>query len=130
MNPMVGAAAMSLSSFTVCMNALRLNLFNVHKNTKTNRLPINIDINSNNVGINIVSPKGEGTMKKVVKVEGMMCPHCEGRVKEAFEKNAKVESAVASHEKKTVELSLKEDMTADEAKTIVEDAGYKFIGLE
>ncbi len=69
-------------------------------------------------------------MKKIVKVEGMMCPHCEGRVKEAFEKNAKVESAIASHEKKTVELSLKEDMTADEAQAIVEDAGYKYLGLE
>ena len=69
-------------------------------------------------------------MKKIVKVEGMMCPHCEGRVKEAFEKNSKVESAIASHEKKTVELNLKEDMTADEAKVIVEEAGYKFLGVE
>ena len=65
-------------------------------------------------------------MKKIVKVEGMMCPHCEGRVKGEFEKNAKVESAIASHEKKMVELNLKEDLTADEAKAIVEEAGYKF----
>lgn len=69
-------------------------------------------------------------MKKIVKVEGLMCAHCEGRIKEAFEKNPKVESAVASHEKKTVELNLKEDMTADEAKQIVDDAGYTFLGLE
>ena len=69
-------------------------------------------------------------MKKIVKVEGMMCPHCEGRVKEAFEKNAKVESAIASHVAKTVELSLREDMTEDEAKAIVEEAGYKYLGLE
>ena len=125
MNPMVGAAAMSLSSFTVCMNALRLNLFNMHKDVKSHHKPINLAI-----GASYASPKGERIMKKIVKVEGMMCPHCEGRVKEAFEKNAKVESAIASHEKKNVELNLKEDMTADEAKAIVETAGYKFLGLE
>ena len=156
MNPMVGAAAMSLSSFTVCMNGLRLNLFNVHKDVKSHQKPIQLNIGASttvgvnadvvgathskpavgadticpNVGANFRSPKGESIMKKIVKVEGMMCPHCEGRVKDAFEKNAKVESAIASHEKKTVELSLTEDMTADEAKAIVEDAGYKFLGLE
>ena len=139
MNPMVGAAAMSLSSFTVCMNALRLNLFNMHKDVKSHQKPINLSIGASEpivganepiVGASYASPKGENIMKKIVKVEGMMCPHCEGRVKEAFEKNAKVESAIASHEKKTVELSLKEDMTADEAKAIVEGAGYKFLGLE
>ena len=137
MNPMVGAAAMSLSSFTVCMNALRLNLFNMHRDTKSHRLPININLGlndenaiANTEGANCRSPKGENMMKKIVKVEGMMCPHCEGRVKEAFEKNTKVESAVASHEKKMVELELKEDMNADEARAIVEEAGYKFIGLE
>ena len=148
MNPMVGAAAMSLSSFTVCMNALRLNLFNMHKDVKSHLKPISINIGANidTVGVdidtvgadtirpnelgNIKNKEGENIMKKIVKVDGMMCQHCEGRVKEAFEKNAKVESAVASHEKKTVELNLKEDMTADEAKAIVEDAGYKFIGLE
>ena len=137
MNPMVGAAAMSLSSFTVCMNALRLNLFNMHRDTKSHRLPININLGlndenaiANTEGANCRSLKGENIMKKIVKVEGMMCPHCEGRVKEAFEKNTKVESAVASHEKKMVELELKEDMNADEARAIVEEAGYKFIGLE
>ena len=128
MNPMVGAAAMSLSSFTVCMNALRLNLFNLHRDVKSHQKTIEL-----NIGVNekmTREMKGENIMKKIVKVEGMMCPHCEGRVKDAFEKNAKVESAIASHEKKTVELSLTEDMTADEARAIVEDAGYKFLGLE
>ena len=166
MNPMVGAAAMSLSSFTVCMNALRLNLFNIHKDVKSHRKPVFIgddiirpiegtnkatvgtslrdsnvgtslrdnnvgaSLRDNNVGASFASPKGESIMKKIVKVEGMMCPHCEGRVKEAFEKNAKVESAIASHVAKTVELSLREDMTEDEAKAIVEEAGYKYLGLE
>ena len=126
MNPMVGAAAMSLSSFTVCMNALRLNLFNLHKDMKSHQKSIELSIGSNETH----EMKGESIMKKVIKVEGMMCPHCEGRVKDAFEKNAKVESAIASHEKKTVELNLKEDMTTDEAKVIVEEAGYKFLGVE
>ena len=126
MNPMVGAAAMSLSSFTVCMNALRLNLFNLHKDVKSHQKLIELNIGDNEIH----EMKGESIMKIVVKVEGMMCPHCEGRVKDAFEKNAKVESAIASHEKKTVELNLKEDMTADEAKAIVEEAGYKFLGVE
>ena len=125
MNPMVGAAAMSLSSFTVCMNALRLNLFNMHKNIKVHHKPLKIDI-----GDEIKQQIGGNIMKKIVKVEGMMCAHCESRVKDAFEKNSKVESAVASHEKKNVELALKEDMTADEAKKIVEDAGYEFLGIE
>ena len=151
MNPMVGAAAMSLSSFTVCMNALRLNLFDMHKDRKTNKKPIklniglyeNVDVNENvaanktcrgevvspnNVGANCVSPKGEKNMKKIIKVDGMMCAHCEKRVKEAFEKNPKVESAIASHEKKEVELNLNEDLSSDEAKIIVEETGYTFVG--
>ena len=128
MNPMVGAAAMSLSSFTVCMNALRLNLFNMHKDTKSHKKPIVLNIN--NKDASETRQKGVKIMNKIVKVEGMMCPHCEARVKEAFEKNPKVESAIPSHEKKQVALNLKEDMTNDEAKAIIESAGYTFIGME
>ena len=69
-------------------------------------------------------------MKKIVKVEGMMCQHCEKRVKEAFEQNNKVLTATPSHENKIVELELKEDMTNEEAKKIIEDAGYTFLGIE
>lgn len=128
MNPMVGAAAMSLSSFTVCMNALRLNLFDLHKDRKTNKkIPI-LKLNNDNKA-NVISQEGEKIMKKIIKVEGMMCSHCEGRVKEAFEKNEKVESAVASHEKNNVELNLKTDMSEDEAKAIVEAAGYTYKGV-
>lgn len=127
MNPMVGAAAMSLSSFTVCMNALRLNLFKLHKNKKINKKPIELNLNNNEE--NNKNYEGEKIMKKIVKVEGMMCAHCEARVKEAFEKNEKVETAVASHDKNEVELNLKTDMSEDEAKNIVETAGYKFTGI-
>lgn len=130
MNPMVGAAAMSLSSFTVCMNALRLNLFNMHKDVKKHHEAISVKIGDNTNEEKKINLKGEKVMEKIVKVEGMMCSHCEKSVKEAFEKNPKVESADASHEKKTVVLKLKEDMTADEAKAIVEEAGYEFVGLE
>jgi Cu2+-exporting ATPase len=124
MNPMVGAAAMSLSSFTVCMNALRLNLFNMHKDVNSHKNPIII-----NVGASSNSPEGGKVMTKIVKVDGMMCAHCEAHVKEEFEKNAKVISATASHEKKEVELNLKEDMGSDEAKAIVEKAGYTFVSM-
>lgn len=128
MNPMVGAAAMSLSSFTVCMNALRLNLFDLHKNKKIHKKPIDLKLSKHGES-NIISQGGEKIMKKIIKVEGMMCPHCEGRVKEAFEKNVKVESAVASHENNEVVLNLKVDMDEDEAKNIVEAAGYTYKGL-
>lgn len=128
MNPMVGAAAMSLSSFTVCMNALRLNLFDLHKNKKKHKKPIDLKLSKHGES-NIISQGGEKIMKKIIKVEGMMCPHCEGRVKEAFEKNVKVESAVASHENNEVVLNLKVDMDEDEAKNIVEAAGYTYKGL-
>ena len=120
MNPMLAAAAMSLSSFTVCMNALRLNLFKVKK----------VNTNVPNKNIKLENKERKNIMTKVVKIEGMMCPHCEARVKEAFLKCDKVSAAVVSHEKGTAELQLNNDISVDEIKKIVEDAGYKYIGLE
>ncbi|MBQ2204530.1 MAG: heavy metal translocating P-type ATPase [Lachnospiraceae bacterium] len=121
MNPMVGAAAMSLSSFTVCMNALRLNLFRV--GNKDNGVSKNENKKINN------NLSGEKVMKKEVSIEGMMCAHCEGSVKKAFEKFDKVSFADVSHATGKAILDLKEDMTADEAKAVVEEAGYKFLGI-
>ena len=121
MNPMVGAAAMSLSSFTVCMNALRLNLFRV--GNKDNGVSKNENKQINN------NLSGGKVMKKEVSIEGMMCAHCEGSVKKAFEKLDKVSSADVSHATGKAILDLKEDMTADEAKAVVEEAGYKFVGM-
>ena len=131
MNPMVGAAAMSLSSFTVCMNALRLNIFNIHSDKKFAKKSKKDIFKINRImGSGDNSQKGDVKMSKVVKIEGMMCGHCEATVKKAFEKNEKVESANVSHEKKTAELSLKEDLSEAEIRQIVEDAGYEFIGIE
>jgi Cu2+-exporting ATPase len=117
MNPMVGAAAMSLSSFTVCMNALRLNLFNIHNTSKDKKIKNNKNERSS-------------VMTKTVKVKGMMCAHCEKRVHDAFTANEKVVSAEVSHDRGDAILTLKNDMTEEEAKKIVENAGYEFVGIE
>lgn len=115
LSPMVAAAAMSLSSFCVCMNALRLNLFDVHSTkhdkAKTNR-----------------HRKEENTMEKTIKVEGMMCQHCEASVKKELEKIRKVASATADHEAGTVVLELTGDVKEEKLKKAVEEAGFTYLG--
>ncbi|MBQ7976378.1 MAG: heavy metal translocating P-type ATPase [Clostridia bacterium] len=106
LNPMFGAAAMSLSSFCVVTNALRLNRFKLHKNYKTKEIKI---------------------MKKELKIEGMMCMHCSGRVKSALEELDGVESAVASHENKNAIVTLTKDVPYETLKATVEAQGYKVI---
>ena len=119
MSPMIGAAAMSLSSFTVCMNALRLNLFDIHdpkhdrvrkKKTETH--------------------KEEKEMTKTLKIEGMMCPHCEKRVVKALEALEGVESAVASHEAGTAVVTLSAPVADDDLKKAVEEQDYLVRGIE
>ena len=130
MNPMWGAAAMSLSSFTVCMNALRLNLFKVHdafhdrRMRKTVSLDGLSDSNENN------TKTEETTMTKTLKVEGMMCEHCEARVKKALEAVNGVESAVADHNANTAVVTLSADVADDVLRKAVEDQGYKVLGIE
>ncbi len=129
MNPMWGAAAMSLSSFTVCMNALRLNLFKVHDAThdhKVRRPALAWDEINN---INNTETE-ESTMTKTLKVEGMMCEHCEARVKKALEAVAGVESAVADHNANTAVVTLSADVADDVLKKAVEDQDYKVLGIE
>ena len=104
MNPMIGAAAMSLSSFTVCMNALRLNLHGIKKRSDN--------------------------MKKTVKIEGMMCPHCEANVKNALEALGNVTSAEVSHKAGTAVLSLSGDVDNAVIKKAVEDKGYKVVRIQ
>lgn len=106
LNPMFGAAAMSLSSFCVVTNALRLNRFKLHKNYKTKEIKI---------------------MKKELKIEGMMCMHCSGRVKSALEELDGVESAVASHENKNAIVTLTKDVPYETLKETVDAQGYKVI---
>ena len=111
MNPMIGAAAMSLSSFTVCMNALRLNLCRLHPDAKPR-------------------PQAAPQPKLVVKIEGMMCPHCEATMKAALEALPFVRTAAPSHRDGNAVLTL--DGKADEAliRRTVEEKGYSFKGVE
>ena len=117
LNPMFGAAAMSLSSFCVVTNALRLNFFRIYK-SKTGQKESD-------------SKHKEQKMEKTIKIKGMMCSHCEMHVKKALEALEGVESAIASHEKGSAVVTLKEGASLDEAKvkSAVEEAGYEFVGM-
>lgn len=126
MNPMWSAAAMSLSSFTVCMNALRLNLFKVHSDRRDRKMKKSVDLNMDL--IEIEQPKMQ---KEVcIAVDGMMCEHCEATVRKALEKIDGVESAVASHENGTVILSLSKDFDEETVKGAIEEEGYEYKGLK
>ena len=171
MNPMIGAAAMSLSSFTVCMNALRLNLFKVHNAshdkprrtqrvnlgggdnaptegtiTKEAAVPMEVtkviaptevtsdretttDVQSSAVKNNDQSTERKNEMEKTIKVEGMMCGHCEARVKKAMEALPFVESAEASHESNTVTLKLTGEFDEAAVKKAIEDQDYSYQGV-
>ncbi len=121
LNPMFGAAAMSLSSFCVVSNALRLNFCKIHKN------PAAIKKETEQSQIQTKESK----MTKTLSIEGMMCPHCEAHVKQALEALEGVESAVASHEAKNAVVTLKDGASVAEEsfKKAVEDAGYQFKGM-
>ena len=107
MKPMYGAAAMSLSSFCVCMNALRLNLVKLHKNNKNNNVK-HADDRNKSVGDNAVTTRTEERpMTKIMNVEGMMCMHCEARVKKALEAIPGVTDAAPDHEKNICTVTVK-----------------------
>ncbi|MDE6719013.1 MAG: HAD-IC family P-type ATPase, partial [Treponemataceae bacterium] len=129
LNPMFGAATMSLSSFCVVTNALRLNFANIRKSQKTNfGKKFNLEkLNFEKINFNITE---ENVMKKTLKVEGMMCAHCEGRVKSALEEIAGVASASASHESGTVVVELNGDVSDDALKEKIKAQGYKVLGVE
>ncbi len=136
MNPMWGAAAMALSSFTVCMNALRLNLFKVHdaKSDRPMRKRALPDTHSNVTVVadqdNQSNAKENKTMEKTAKIEGMMCGHCEARVKAALEALAGVDSAAVSHETNSAVLTVNDAFSAEAVEAAVKDAGYTFLGIE
>ncbi|MCR5272723.1 MAG: heavy metal translocating P-type ATPase [Lachnospiraceae bacterium] len=130
-NPMFGAGAMALSSFTVCMNALRLNLFKVHDSSKDRPVRNQVgEINPDDIYKNENTDEGGIKMTETVKIEGMMCPHCEATVKKALEALDGVESAEVSHEKGTAVLTMTQDVADDVVKKAVEDKDYKFIAIE
>ena len=119
LNPMFGAAAMSLSSFCVVTNALRLNLFKMHDASKDKKIKAKAD-----------NKKEETTMTKTMKIEGMMCGHCEAAVKKALEAVAGVEAAEVSHEAGTAVVTLNAEVADDVLKKAVEDKDYKVTGIQ
>ena len=132
LNPMFGAAAMSLSSFCVVTNALRLNLFNMHDAKKDKKLKnpaIIKELVDNNKTNHNQENKEIGTMKKTMKIEGMMCGHCEATVKKALEGLDGVTSAEVSHEAGTAVVEFSADVADDVLKKTVEDKDYKVTAI-
>ena len=129
MKPMYGAAAMALSSFFVCMNALRLNLVNPH-DARHDRKEKTISAGALQEIVQAETIKEEKTMKKTLKVEGMMCMHCEARVKKALEAVPGVESAVADHTAGTAVVTLSAPVADEALRAAVEAQDYKVLGVE
>ena len=129
MKPMYGAAAMALSSFFVCMNALRLNLVDPH-NAGHDRKEKSIPAEALTQIVPAETIKEEKTMTKTLKVEGMMCPHCEARVKKALEALPGVESAVADHTAGTAVVTLSAPVEDEALRAAVEAQDYQVLGVE
>ena len=134
LNPMLGAAAMSLSSFCVVTNALRLNLFDAGERKSPEQGNINsshTDTASDAVSeINTINESEEKLMQKTMKIEGMMCPHCEAAVKKALEALEGVEAADVSHEAGTAVVSMSAEVADAVLKEAVEAKDYKVTGIE
>ena len=114
LNPMFGAAAMSLSSFCVVSNALRLNLLDIRSDKKDKKIKVKLTEETK-------------TMEKTLKIEGMMCGHCEARVKKILEALAEVDEAVVSHVEGTAVLKLNSEIADDTLKQLIEADGYKVL---
>ena len=121
LNPMFGAAAMSLSSFCVVTNALRLNLFKLRDASRDHK------IRQKDTDFTVSAP---GAMRKTLHIEGMMCPHCEMRVKQALEAVPGVSEATASHEKGTAVVTLSAQVDNDALRAAVEAQDYKVTAID
>ena len=128
LNPMFGAAAMSLSSFCVVTNALRLNLFKIHDTKKDKKIGQATSIKIKN-DYNIKEKEQKTMIKVTVNVEGMMCPHCEAHVNEAVKKAFGVEDVVSSHENKTTVFTAPEKVDEEKVRQTIKDAGYEVTGI-
>lgn len=130
LNPMIGAAAMSLSSVCVVSNALRLNLFKLKDSKKDKRIKNAVALPEELFEERIKDQTGEQNMKKeTINIKGMMCEHCEATVKKALEKFPEVENAEVSHEKGTAVVSLNQDVDDEKLKKAIEDKDYTVLGF-
>ena len=141
LNPMFGAAAMSLSSFCVVSNALRLNFVKIYDTAKDKMRRKNLiegnafvkedaSDKNNHACDEACGMKEDNTMEKTMKIEGMMCPHCEARVKKTLEDMAQVKEAVVSHADGTAVVKLAEAVDNDVLKKTIEDQGYKVLDIQ
>lgn len=145
LNPMFGAAAMSLSSFCVVTNALRLNFFNMHNASKDKKIQ-SVDVSdvaaaviqnepevqaqTCEIGETAVKSPAEGSITQTLEIEGMMCGHCEKMVKRCLEKFPQISEAVVSHEAGTAVVTMSGDVPEDEIRQAIENAGYEYIGAK
>lgn len=130
LNPMFGAAAMSLSSFCVVTNALRLNLVSIHDASKDKKRIQKENTNQTPVQQNQKQSMEEWNMEKTMKIEGMMCGHCEARVKKCLEALAQVDEAVVSHEAGTAVLKLNAEIADEVLRQTVEAQDYQVTGIQ
>ena len=130
LNPMFGAAAMSLSSFCVVTNALRLNLFKIHDASRDKKIKQAVSILPEKDYNESNKEKETTSMVKItVNVEGMMCPHCEAHVNEAVKAAFQTEDVVSSHEKKTTVFTSPEHVDEDKIREVIKNAGYEVTGI-
>ena len=130
LNPMFGAAAMSLSSFCVVTNALRLNLFKVHDAGRDKKIKQAVSILPEKDYNESNKEKETTSMVKItVNIEGMMCPHCEAHVNEAIKAAFQAEDVVSSHEKKTTVFTSPEHVDEDKIREVIKNAGYEVTGI-
>ena len=136
MNPMIGAAAMSLSSFTVCMNALRLNLFKMQDSSHDRPLRKRALPETDEPDTGVAGQPAEATSgavnagQKTLHIEGMMCHHCEAAIKKALEKLDFVEEATADFEAGTALVTLSGEMDEEAVRQAIAEEDYNYLGME